>query len=89
MMDEIDQELKDSQRAKELINDPVLTKAFKELEKLYLDTWKSSDLKDSEGREVLWQLVWATAQVRAHLGVILERGELHQANLNKLIKKRS
>ena len=83
-MDEIDQELKDSQKAKELINNPVLIKAFEELEKLYLDTWKSSDLKDSEGREVLWQLVWATAQVRAHLDVILERGELHKAQLNKL-----
>lgn len=88
-MSEIDQELKDAQRAKELINDPVFIKAFEELEKLYMDTWKSSDLKDSEGREVLWQLVWAIAQVRAHLGVIMERGELHQAQLNKLIKKRS
>ncbi len=87
-MDDTDQLLKESKHAKELIDDEVLSKAFDELESLYLGTWKSSDLKDSEGREILFQLIWATAQVRNHLTVILERGELQKLQLEKMIKRK-
>ncbi len=39
-MDPIDQELQDSQRAKELLDDPLIQKIFQELESKYIDAWK-------------------------------------------------
>jgi hypothetical protein len=88
-MDEIDQELKDSQRAEELLNDPLIQKIFQDLEDKYIDAWKDSDLKDSLGREVLFQLIWAIAEVRSHFNVIIEKGEFHKSTLSRSMKRKS
>jgi len=88
-MDEIDQELKDSQRAEELLNDPLIQKIFQELESKYIDAWRGSDPKDSSGREVLFQLQWAIAEVRSHFNVILEKGDFHKSTLSRSMKRKS
>ena len=89
-MDEIDlEELKDSQRAKELLDDPLIQKIFQELESKYIDAWKESDPKDSSGREVLFQLTWAIAEVRSHFNVILEKGDFHKSTLSRSMKRKS
>jgi len=88
-MDEIDQELKDSQRAEELLNDPLIQKIFQELESKYIEAWRESDPKDSSGREVLFQLQWAIAEVRGHFNVILEKGDFHKSTLSRSMKRKS
>jgi len=88
-MDEIDQELKDSQRAEEILNDPLIKKTFKIMEEKYIDAWKDSDLEDSKGREILWQLIWAIGQVKAHFGVIIEKGEFHKSQISRNMKRKS
>ena len=87
-MDQVDQELKDSQRAKELLDDPLFQKIFQELESKYIDAWKESDPKDSAGREVLFQLQWAIGQVRSHFTVIMEKGEFHKSALSRSMKRK-
>ena len=87
-MNPVDQELKDSQRAKELLNDPLIKQIFQDLETKYIDAWKESDPKDSSGREVLFQLQWAIAEVRSHFNVILEKGEFHKQTLSRSMKRK-
>jgi len=87
-MDQVDQELKDSQRAKELLSDPLFQKIFQDLEEKYIDAWKESDPKDREGREVLFQLQWAIGQVRSHFTVIMEKGEFHKSALSRSMKRK-
>jgi len=87
-MDQVDQELQESQRAKELLDDPLFQKIFQELESKYIDAWKASDPKDSAGREVLFQLQWAVAEVRNHFNVILEKGEFHKSTLSRSMKRK-
>ncbi len=88
-MDQIDQELKDSQRAKELLSDPLLQKIFQDLEEKYITAWKESDPKDREGREVLYQLQYAIAEVRSHFTVIIEKGEFHKSTLSRSMKRKN
>ena len=88
-MDPIDQELKDSQRAKELLDDPLIQKIFQELESKYIDAWKDSDPKDREGREVLFQLQYAIADVRSHFTVIIEKGDFNKSVLSRSIKRKN
>ena len=87
-MDQVDQELKDSQRAKELLDDPLIQKIFQELEEKYITAWKESDPKDREGGEVLFQLQWAIGQVRSHFTVIMEKGEFHKSALSRSMKRK-
>ena len=88
-MDPIDQELQDSRRAKELLNDPLIQKIFQELEEKYIDAWKESDPKDSAGREVLFQLQYAIAEVRSHFTVIMEKGDFNKSVLSRSIKRKN
>jgi len=87
-MDDIAQELQDSQRAKELLDDPFIQKIFQDLESKYIDAWKESDPKDSHGREVLFQLQWAIAEVQSHLSVIMEKGVFHKQTLSRSMKRK-
>ena len=88
-MDPIDQELQDCQRAKELLDDPLIHQIFQELESKYIDAWKDSDPKDREGREVLFQLQYAIAEVRNHFNVIMEKGEFHKSALSRSMKRKN
>ena len=88
-MDEIEQELKDSQRAEELMNDPLIQRTFEIMEQKYIDAWKDSDPKDCTGREILWQLIWAIGQVQAHFTVIIEKGEFHKSTISRNMKRKS
>ena len=88
-MDEIDQELKDSQRAEELLNDPLIKQTFEIMEQKYIEAWKDSDLEDAKGREILWQLIWAIGQVRSHFTVILDKGEFHKSQISRNMKRKS
>ena len=88
-MDEVEQELEESRRAEELLNDTLIQKTFQIMEEKYIDAWKNSDLEDTKGREILWQLIWAIGQVRSHLTVIIEKGEFHKSQISRNMKRKS
>jgi len=87
-MDEVEQELEESRRAEELLNDPLIQKTFQLMEEKYINAWKESDLEDSKGREILWQLIWAIGQVRSHFTVILDKGEFHKSQISRNMKRK-
>ena len=88
-MNEVEQEIRDGDRAKQLLEDPLFQKIFDELEKQYFETWKGADPSDSKGREVLWQLLWSTEQVRNFFNVIMDRGEIHKTDISRSMKRKS
>ena len=87
-MNEVEQELKESERAKELMDDPLIKQTFETMEEKYMDAWRGSDLEDSKGREILWQLIWAIGQVKAHFSVIIDKGEFHKSTISRNMKRK-
>ncbi len=68
-----------SDRAATLLRDELLTETFAKLEKDYIEAWRQSPAKDTDGRERLWQAVNIVCKVRDHLFKISERRQACQA----------
>ena len=88
MESEEEKEVRDAERAKALLEDPILQEAFDKMEKEYISKWKTTETKDKEERDILWQLVWAIGELRTHLSVIMQRGEFHKDRLQKSLKRK-
>jgi uncharacterized protein YcaQ len=71
------------ERARQLIGDELLQRILSELEDQYLEDWKKTALKDTEGREKAWFAVKAIDDIRTQFRVIVERGSLAAASLEK------
>ena len=63
-------------KAKNLLNDPLYTEAFKKLEEEINNTWYNSSVKDVESREQLWLSLRLLERLRLHLTSIVESGEM-------------
>lgn len=68
-------------RAEALINDELLAEAFTTLKATYLEVWEASNLRDTEGRERLFQAVKLVGSVQSHLQIILSNGQLAKHEL--------
>ena len=58
------------------------------MEREYHEKWKDTQPEDTQGREILWQLLWAIGEFRSHLSVIMQRGEFHINHLDKVLKRK-
>ena len=88
MESEEEKEVRDAERAKELLEDTLLQGTLDKMEEEYLQTWKNTKTEDAEARELLWQLIWAIGEFRTHLSVIMQRGEFHRDRLQKTMKRK-
>ena len=84
---ESQKEIREALRAKEILEDPILQGAFDKLEEQYIQAWKDSKAKNKDDRDTLWHLVWAIAELRTHLSVIIQRGEFQTGQLQKSLKQ--
>ena len=64
------------EKAKRLLNDPLLKEAFDTLEKSLYDTWCHSSGKEVDVREQTWLSMRLLERVRLHLSSIVETGEM-------------
>ena len=64
------------EKAKRLLNDPLLKEAFDTLEKSLYDTWCHSSVKEVDVREQTWLSMSLLERVRLHLSSIVETGEM-------------
>ena len=48
---------KSAERAKAILDDPLLQGALDKMEEEYITAWKHSKTGDKEERDILWQLV--------------------------------
>ncbi|WP_421722924.1 hypothetical protein [Bauldia sp.] len=72
-------------RARALLDDPLLADAFAGVERAYMDEWKANALNlGPEGREEIWRAVQLIAKVKAHLEALVRDGELAAAELASL-----
>ena len=73
-----------AERARALIEDPLLVSAFDRLETKVLAAWRATQPTDTAGREQLWHHFQALAEVRLELNTTLNDGVMAQAQLNEL-----
>jgi hypothetical protein len=71
-------------RAQELIDNELLTGAFRGLEASYTEAWRATTIDDISGREKLFLAINIVGKVRDHLTAIVTNGKLAQAELKEL-----
>ena len=71
-------------RAQDLLDNELLTEAFKSLEDNYTAAWRASTIDDTGAREKLFLAINIVGKVRDHLAAVVADGKLAQAELKDL-----
>jgi hypothetical protein len=71
-------------RAQSLLDNDLLTEAFKSLEDNYTAAWRATTIEEVGGREKLFLAINIVGKVRDHLTAIVTNGKLAQAELKAL-----
>lgn len=74
-------------RAEALINDELLSEAFKTLEATYIKAWSATDAAQADSREHFWRAVQILGDVRGHLMKAIANGKVAQRELTDLANK--
>ena len=82
-------EIDRGQQARDLMEHPMLVEALSNIETTIAERWKAlatSDaaIRDSEGREKLWQMIQAVQGFKAQLQSVLETGQMAQVQRDEL-----
>ncbi len=86
-MDDEHRLLRDSDRAlkaQSLLDNEMFNDALATLEAEYIAAWKATPLRDSDGRERVWQAVQIVGKIKDHIGAVLNDGKLAAAQLREL-----
>jgi len=75
-------------RARQLLENELLTEAFKTLEDAYIAAWRSTNVEDQLGREKLFLAINVVGKVKQHLATAIHDGRLAEVELVELAKKR-
>ncbi|HLH72676.1 MAG TPA: hypothetical protein VKX96_05275 [Chloroflexota bacterium] len=73
-------------RAQELLDNELLSEAFKGLEDSYTTAWRATSIEDVAAREKLFLAINVIGKVRDHLSSIVTNGRLAQAELQELAR---
>jgi hypothetical protein len=84
--DKLQRDIVRGARAHELLKNELLKESFATLERDYIEAWKITPARDTDGRERLWQAVNIVGKVRDHLVKVANDGKLAQRHLNELVK---
>ena len=75
-------------RARQLLDDELLSEAFKTLEEAYIAAWRITAVDRMADRENLFLAVNIIGKVKDHLASIVSNGIIAQAELNRLIDRK-
>ena len=75
-------------RAQVLLNDELLTEAFITLDAEYVRAWRSTDVRDDDARQRLWQAVQVLGKVREHLKKLVSDGKIAQKDIAQFEQNR-
>ena len=70
-------------KAKALLEDETLNKAFAAVDELFIERWKTST--DAAERDRCWMGINIAAQVRSALGVFVDNGKVSQSDLDAIL----
>ena len=82
----LDQKVREGQRAHQLLEDPLLKQAFEDLLETYKLEIFHTSFADDEKRRSLWMAYNMLDKIRGHLQSIMESGKLAQKDLELLNK---
>ena len=85
--DKLNREIVRGARAAELLGNELLQESLSVLERDYVEAWKITPARDTDGRERLWQAVNIVGKVRDHLVKVANNGKLAQRQLNELASR--
>ena len=82
-----DEQIQRGQRARLLLEDPLMTEVLDGMEKSYIEAWEKSSETDTAFREKMWALHKLTKELRVQLNVIAQGGKIAAAQLDRLKSK--
>ena len=82
--DELSKAAAKGNRARNLLDNDLLTEAFKGLEDSYTAAWRATTIDDISGREKLFLAINIVGKVRDHLTSVVNNGKLAAAELKEL-----
>ena len=77
----LQQEVSQSSKAKQLLDNPLLKEALNELKKLYTESLFNTGAKETETREKLWLAYNIVGKVEQHIQEIFDTGKLAKKQL--------
>lgn len=80
-MDRSEAEILRGERAKQLLEEPLLAEAFALIELEYMKAWQDSPARDQEARETLYLSIKNLQKVRGHLLQVMDSGTLAKQTL--------
>ena len=84
--DKLQQEVSQSNKAKQLFENPLLKESFDKLKKLYAESLFNTGAKETEAREKLWLAYNVVGKVEQNLLEILDTGKLASKQLEDFRK---
>jgi len=82
--DELSRAAAKGNRARNLLDNDLLTEAFKGLEDSYTAAWRATTIDDVSAREKLFLAINIVGKVRDHLTAVVNNGKLAAAELKEL-----
>ena len=82
----LQQEVSQSSKAKQLLDNPLFKDALDELKKLYAESLFNTGAKETETREKLWLAYNIVGKVEQHIREILDTGKLANKQLEDFRK---
>lgn len=81
MNDPMEVEILRGERARLLLEDPLIVEAFQTTEQELTDQWLRSPVRDVEGREKLYLTLRCLQKVQGHLTSVMNNGTIAKATL--------
>ena len=76
-----------AEKAASLLRHELFVEAFAYLDTQFIEAWKSSDVKDAEARERIYNLSQALSALRGYFQSVVEDGKLAEAQLQDLQRR--
>ena len=86
MIDKMEKQIREGQRAAQLLNDPLLKQAFEDLLETYKQEIFNTSFADDNKRRSLWMAYNMLDKIRGHLQSIMESWKLAKKDLEQLNK---
>ena len=87
MMDKTEKQIQQGQRAKQLLDDPLLKEAFEYLSEQYKSEIFNTSYNDHDQRQVLWMAYNMLDKIKGHLVSVMETGKLASSELENLTRQ--
>jgi CTP:phosphocholine cytidylyltransferase-like protein len=86
-MNKLDKQIQQGQRAKQLLDDPLLKEAFEYLSDQYKTEIFNTSYNDHDQRQVLWMAYNMLDKIKGHLVSVMETGKLASSELENLTRQ--